>query len=285
MSRPLTIAVILLAWAALAMLLSPYALGRRHWVHRYPRVALGAWCATLVSGMGCVIATFVIVLHEAQSLAHEPPARLGTGQIVTSLCLSIGGFVLTAIVGGVTGLALWRAVPLIRHRVETRRLVARAMPITPYAMSDDVPVFSIDSPAPIARSLPGRRPMIVISTSLEHALTTDELGAVISHEVAHLRQRHHLLALLAALQRSCAPGLPCSRAFERSIALLIELAADDEAARRCGQATTASALRKVAGLDHDEAAEARSCRLEAAPIVRTAVRGGIRTSTPSEGII
>ena len=43
-ARPAADRLPLAAWSLVAVLLSPVALGRRHWVHRYPRLALATWC-------------------------------------------------------------------------------------------------------------------------------------------------------------------------------------------------------------------------------------------------
>lgn len=76
------------------------------------------------------------------------------------------------------------------------------------------------------------------------ALTTlndAQLGAVLAHERAHLHGRHHLLL---ALTGALAKILPGSRLFTdgAEIARLVEMCADDFAARRHGGDTVVDAL-------------------------------------------
>ena len=53
------------------------------------------------------------------------------------------------------------------------------------------PVTVIVHDQPTAFALAHRRWGIVISIALMELLTADELTAVVTHEAAHLRQRHH----------------------------------------------------------------------------------------------
>ena len=102
----------------------------------------------------------------------------------------------------------------------------------------------------------------MVSSRLRDTLTPAQLEAVVEHERGHLLQHHHLLVQLADLQYRCAPVLPCARSLERSMHLLVELAADDHAARRCGRSTTASALRALGAATGDPSLPLRAHRLE-----------------------
>jgi len=70
---------------------------------------------------------------------------------------------------------------------------------------------------------------------------------------------------VARLNRACLPALFGARAFDQAVHLLVELAADDAAARVCGATALASALRATAALEPNEWAEIRAARLEVAP--------------------
>ena len=103
---------------------------------------------------------------------------------------------------GVLLLAL--TVALLRTHLRTRRelgsqlaaLTATADPTTVAG----VPVWLVRSSVPTAYALPGH-PRVVVSEGTVEALDADQLGAVLSHEAAHLEQRHHLvLGLLRALR-------------------------------------------------------------------------------------
>ena len=94
--------------------------------------------------------------------------------------------------------------------------------------------------------LPGRR-RIVLTTGALSRLDDGELDAVLAHERAHLSGRHHLvLALAAALPRAF-PAVGLFAVAARQVAYLVEIAADDAAARRAPRLAVASALLAVAG--------------------------------------
>nr|WP_279672311.1 M56 family metallopeptidase [Flexivirga meconopsidis] len=105
----------------------------------------------------------------------------------------------------------------------------------------------------------GRR--IIVTSALRERLTTGQLRTVLEHERAHLRRRHHLVLRLAGLNRACFPSLRGARAFGKSVHLLVEMSADDHAARVCGVDATASALERVAELQDLPSATLRARRL------------------------
>ena len=106
------------------------------------------------------------------------------------------------------------------------------------------------SPQLIACVVPGRRPEILLSSAMEQALSLPQLQAVLAHEFAHLRQRHGWAMRIAELNALCLPRTRPGRALKRATVLLIELAADDVAARQAGAANLANALSILAVSDH-----------------------------------
>ena len=87
----------------------------------------------------------------------------------------------------------------------------------------------VDHPAAAAYCVPGLRSRIVVSAGTLELLDQAELAAVLAHERAHLRERHDLVllpftALLRAFRWS-----PAARDAAGSVALLLEMLADDHA--------------------------------------------------------
>jgi Zn-dependent protease with chaperone function len=79
--------------------------------------------------------------------------------------------------------------------------------------------------------MPRGRYRIVISSGAFDALTPEQLHAVLAHERAHLRFRHHqALSLATALGRAF-PGVPLLTHAQPQLAVLAEMAADDTAVR------------------------------------------------------
>lgn len=130
---------------------------------------------------------------------------------------------------------LGRAVRHRRRHREMLRLVAQE-----HGRHADVLV--LDHPIPVAYSLPARQRAIVVSTGAQETLTPAELAAVLAHERAHLRQHHHALLLMLDLVHALVPWLPTVRRAKSALPPLLEMAADDAAARTCGRRTLVDAL-------------------------------------------
>lgn len=98
----------------------------------------------------------------------------------------------------------------------------------------------------IAYSLPHSRGGIVISAGLCSTLGEIELTAVLEHESAHIRQRHHLI--LAALEAVTWPlrWIPLVRSIRDAVPHYLEIASDNRARRCTGTPALASALLKLA---------------------------------------
>ncbi|WP_433137000.1 M56 family metallopeptidase [Actinomadura nitritigenes] len=177
---------------------------------------------------------------------------------------------------------LGRAVRHRRRHRELLRLVARE-----HGRHADVLV--LDHPVPVAYSLPARRRAIVVSTGAQETLTDAELGAVLAHERAHLRQRHHALLLMLDVVHALLPWLPTVRRARSRLPLLLEMAADDAAASAYGRRTLVDALCRLsaapgvagalgaAGDSGSAALVERVLRLEAAAPVRA--RRSVRLAT------
>jgi beta-lactamase regulating signal transducer with metallopeptidase domain len=138
---------------------------------------------------------------------------------------------------------------------------------------------------PLAFSLPGRRGVIVATEGLAEQLTPDEVLAVLEHERAHVRGRHHLVLAISEMTAWAAPFLPLLRQAPAALADLVELAADATAARRCGARVVRDALTKVDRFDlppaalavGNQAVELRLHRLAGARSARGAAHRVLRT--------
>jgi hypothetical protein len=102
-------------------------------------------------------------------------------------------------------------------------------------------VHWIDDPRPIAYSLGGARPAVVATHGIRR-LGEQQCAAVIEHELAHIRGRHHVAVLCADIAAAALPILPLMRRAPEMVRLMVELAADDAAARAHGPRTVHAAL-------------------------------------------
>ncbi|GAA4389278.1 hypothetical protein GCM10023088_63650 [Actinomadura verrucosospora] len=214
-----------------------------------PGTAIACWTAALAG-------TFIAAAGIAAAGLLAPP---GPGHGLLSRlrdCLPHHGrlataaaAVATAVLAAACAAVLARGLPrlgrAVRHRRRHRemlRLVAREDRRHP-------DVLVLDHPVPVAYSLPSRHRAIVVSTGAQRALSAEELGAVLAHERAHLRQRHHVFLLALDLVHAMLPWLPTVRRAKARLPLLLEMAADDAAVRVHGRKPLVDAL----------------CRLSAAP--------------------
>ncbi len=111
-----------------------------------------------------------------------------------------------------------------RHRA-LLSLLAHGDPKVPGALV-------VDYPTAAAYCLPGLRSRIVISAGALALLDQAELAAVLAHERAHIRERHDLVLLpFTALDRAFPWSLAVRRAYA-TVALLVEMLADDHALRQ-----------------------------------------------------
>lgn len=81
---------------------------------------------------------------------------------------------------------------------------------------------------PLAYCLPAvNQPLTIVSQGLLDKLSPEQLGAVLTHEAAHLTQRHDLLRLAFQSWHKAAPWLPVTSVAVEEVTQLTEILADD----------------------------------------------------------
>jgi beta-lactamase regulating signal transducer with metallopeptidase domain len=116
------------------------------------------------------------------------------------------------------------AVGARRRQRELLALLAHGDPKVPGALV-------IDYPTAAAYCLPGIRSQIVVSVGTLDLLAPAELTAVLAHERAHLRARHDLVLIPFTSLRRVFPRSRGIAQTYRTVALLVEMMADDHALR------------------------------------------------------
>ncbi|AFM16657.1 Zn-dependent protease with chaperone function [Mycolicibacterium chubuense NBB4] len=240
----------LLTYAVALSWLAPAVLGSRLVTDTHPRLGVAAWLATLGTALGAwVCALAVVVFGAVHSLVTDTaltfcvqtlgitshlmlPSSLATGLVV-------GLLVVTATVAVHTARRVILSLIGTRHcnreHAEAVRIVGRA---TEHGEVVELPA---DRPAAYCVSGAGRRAIVVTTGALQR-LEKPELAAVLAHERAHLHGgHHHVIAVLNALAAAL-PRLPLMRAAAESVPILLEMCADDTAARTHGRGTLASSL-------------------------------------------
>jgi Zn-dependent protease with chaperone function len=90
--------------------------------------------------------------------------------------------------------------------------------------------------------LPGRHSRIVVTSKAIQLLSAGQLDAVLAHERAHLTGHHHVLITLSTALHRAVPGVRMLAYTRQEVRRMVELIADDAAARGHGRLTVAAAL-------------------------------------------
>jgi Zn-dependent protease with chaperone function len=139
-----------------------------------------------------------------------------------------------AILGWQSGRSMWRARAYSHGHAERARVIGRRI--------DGVDAVVVDAPQRAAYCVAGRPNAIVVTSAALDALTDRHLQAVLAHERAHLAGRHHAVLAFARALAAAIPWLPLFSKGAREIARLLEISADDAAARSHGSQTLLDAL-------------------------------------------
>ncbi|MBA9002803.1 M56 family metallopeptidase [Thermomonospora cellulosilytica] len=239
-------ALVLLLYALALGLLGPRLLTRSSWSDRAPRLGVLAWQAATASVLvAVVLAGLALVVpigraaHNLADLFHVCQMMLQSGY--GGALQPIGAFVGLAMAGGAVlwtgGHVIHALVTTARHRrrhAEMLAVLARRRP--------DLDALIIDHDQPLAYCLAGRHRCVVLTTGALERLHDDQLAAVLAHERAHLRGRHDLAVNLAVAISRAFPGVPLFGRAREEITRLVELLADDAAARRHDRVSVAAAL-------------------------------------------
>lgn len=244
-----------LAVALIAGVLAPIALSRGQGTHRTPRLALTAWSMLALALTASVSLTALQLLLPAGDSHHL--ARFAEA-CVLSRFTDCGPLLPDGLAG--VSVRAWAALSaaalapaalaaaLVRELLAARRRRARHGEVLRLVGSrrPDLRATVLRHDTPAVYCLPGRAPQIVVSTGALAVLTEQQLAAVLEHERAHIAGRHHLLVAAAAAFGKTFRGLPLAGLVRTEVPLLLEMAADDRALRRCSRDALATALFAVA---------------------------------------
>ena len=243
--------VLVLAVVAVGTVPGAAALASARWPYRSPAAAILLWQALGLSwglaavgalaGLGAQPARWGVaggaLTGAADALREAALGASPVAAIARLAFLAAGGTLLALLCWVLLAASATVLMARRRHRM-LLRLLAHGDPKVPGALV-------VDSPAAAAYCVPGLRSQIVVSVGTLDLLDAAELAAVLAHERAHLRARHDLVLLpFSALGRA----FPRSRLVRRAhatVALLVEMLADDQALRHRPARELATALLRV----------------------------------------
>lgn len=236
--------LLLLGYTIAVVWLGPRLTTSRPWASAAPRLGLllcQAVPAAAVSG---------ILLMAAMTAVSVQHLRVDVGHLLHACVVAVWNGATHSGVPVTTALGLI-AVALLTHLVRTAALSTAASRQVRRRQHAGLGLLGegckqqgyirVLSEQMFAYCLPGGGGRIVISTATERELDHEQLGAVLAHERAHLRGRHHALVQITHVLSHALP-LPSVRALHQEVSRLVELAADDEACRHFDRDALLTAL-------------------------------------------
>ena len=233
-------AVVLAGCLLLLTTVVPRRLAAAAWPRRSPTLGLVLWQA-------CGLVGGVVAIELALTVALAPAGRTHAAALAG---LDVAALPVWSLVAAALGLALLlrllsvllaSTARVLRERRRHRAVLDLVATRNPLLSGTSV----VDHDVPVAYCLPGLRGRVVLSRAAVSLLSEDELRAVLAHERAHLSMRHDLVVLPFVALGATFPRLPCVGTARRAVAQLVEMLADDRAARRHDRGALARALWKV----------------------------------------
>lgn len=226
----------------------PELLARSTWPLRAPRAAIVLWQSVAVAA---VLSAFSAGIAIATRLLMPGSDGRPTATLVGDIhrlgwplwALYITVFALTLLVGARLVVAVLRVAIATRRRRARHRMLVDLLGVS----RDAVPTHThglriLEVAQPLAYCLPGVRSRVVLSEGTLTSLADDEVGAILSHERAHLRARHDLVLEAFTAVHAAFPRFVRSASALDAVQLLVELLADDAAVRAAGPTPLARAL-------------------------------------------
>ncbi|WP_432834170.1 M56 family metallopeptidase [Dactylosporangium sp. CA-092794] len=235
--------LLLAGYATLLMLAAPRLAGAG-WVARAPRLAVAAWlaltAALLLSGVlaGVGLMLYWDCTHDLVAGAWHAclDALLGRHHR-RAHAAALAGLAALLLLGARLALGADRSYAARRALRSRLRLLVRM------TAPDAIPGATVVAhPHPAAYLVPGRAADIVITTAAVNRLAPPELSAVLAHERGHHAGRHYRAVHWTRLLAEAFPRVLCFRLARQQVDRLVELCADDTAARSTRRIDLARAL-------------------------------------------
>ena len=247
----MTTALWLLLYGGALAWLAPPVLRRMTGQGISPHMEVAAWLITVAATLAAwLVAVSMVIGATADSIR--------TGAVVT-LCLELFGFSehtpmagrigSVALIGmgtltlGFGGLRMSRSLSRLRARSHEHAHAARIIG----RPTGHPNVVVVDADRPAAYCVGGRLNTIIVTSAAIKTLNRSQLKAVLAHEDAHISGRHHHILMGLRALAVTLPRLPLFATARHSVAELLEMCADDTAARRVGTRPLLAGLIALAG--------------------------------------
>lgn len=212
----------------------------------HPRLAMAAWLGSIGTFLAALVAvpaalflrpgrTFLTAASTCVSRIQEDGSLpwLESAEVVLSLALA--------------ALLVHVLVVALRRLREHRRWSADHLRMLrllgePAGEHRGIELLRLDASETVYYSLGGLRCGAIVASGPVADLDHRQQQAVLDHEEAHLRGRHHLILVLAEALAAAMPFVPLCRQAPDALRTLVEFAADHRAADRWGADAVGSAL-------------------------------------------
>ena len=219
-------------------LVVPGVLEGAHWADRAPAATVLLWQAVTLAA---VLSALGVVLAAPEELVRVAGSGRPVAAAALVAALAVAAVIVIRLVVSLAGVSYRSRARRARHRMLVD-LLDRAE----QRREIDVDGLRVlDGALPFAYCVPGRSPRVVLSDGALRVLDRAQVDAVLAHEQAHLRHRHDLVtesftAFYRAVPRPLRRRTPLD-----AVHLLLEMAADDAARKRCGPGPLRSALERL----------------------------------------
>lgn len=220
-----------------------------------PRLGVAAWLVAIGSVVASWAVAAAFLVGELVQGWNQP------GRAVVSACVAvlqeaalgrdgrlvqIGLLTLAACAATAVAVLSWRlGHSLLRARAATHQHAQAARILGRRVAGCEAVV--LDAPERVAYCVPGRPNTIVVTSAAVNTLDEGHLDAVLSHERAHLAGHHHLIVAITRGLATILPKIELVTIGAAEVARLLEMCADDAAARTHGPATVLGALLALSG--------------------------------------
>ena len=240
----LPIALLLVA-VAIAMS-AARLIGRSFASGRHPGGELVAWQVSSWSTALCVLSALTMLsvpwVGTATALPELLEQCLQRAGSSDSMWLPLAGRLAVGVALGAVVAQLGRTVIVLGQRHHVQRLRQRQTLDVIASRDEGRDRWTLRSDVAMVYCVPGRYARVVFTSEAIRRLDEVEQEAVCAHERAHLRWGHHRLIASTHLLASAFPRVELFRAAERRTRSLVEVHADQVAARTVSPVALMSAL-------------------------------------------
>lgn len=246
----MTVGAALVAYAVLMGVVGPVVFARAGWPARAPRLGAGVLLAAGWSVLTALVLAGLTIALPATALSADLSTVLGACVLRLRAAYATPGGAAVAGAGvALTAATLlrvgWSVRRVLRERRTEGRRQRQLVAFVGQRVSG-VPATVVHHPVPSAYCLAGGGGTVVITSGAVDLLTAEQVTAVLAHERAHLSARHHLRLGTAAAAGAALPSLPLLRDLHENVRRLLEMHADEIAAREHDPEVLATALVAVA---------------------------------------